>query len=190
MSIDTERVIELSRAKLVMVIAGALLFVAAGAWFALADDGGSLVRQLGRFAAPWMIHALGITTAAFGLACGAYAIRKAFDRRPGLVLDAAGLTDNSSAVAAGFIPWSEVTGIGVVEIQRQKLLVVTVVDPARYVERGNALQRALNRANAAMCGSPIVISSTALRIPFAELHRELSSRLARHAAADAIAPVP
>src|SRR6476620_5321369 len=100
MSTADERVIELSPMKLVMTIAGALLFVAAGAWFLLAPADGSFIRDMERFAPPWAIHALGVVVALFGVAGAAYGIRKSFDRKPGLVLSAAGMVDNSSGVAA------------------------------------------------------------------------------------------
>jgi hypothetical protein len=177
MSVDSERVIELSRTKLVMGVAGSLLFVALGAWFFMADDDGSLLRTLGRFAPPWVFHALGAAAILFFGGCAVYAAVKSFDRTPGLVLGPEGLVDNSSAVAAGFIPWSEVTGVHVFELNRQKMLVLHVADPEKYIGRGNALQRTLNRANTSMCGSPIVISATALRISFPELHEEIASRL-------------
>lgn len=181
MSDERERVIELSRTKLVMMIAGSLLFVAAGAWFLTASEEGSLVGTLGRFARPWMIHGLGAVAILFFGGCALYGAAKAFDRRPGLVLRPDGFVDNSSAVAAGFIPWREVTGLGIFEFNRQRMLVVQVAEPEKYAARGNALKRALNQANTRMCGSPVVISSNALRIPFDELHGEFASRLARHA---------
>ena len=181
MTVENERVIPLSRAKLAMTIAGALLFVAAGAWFFMASDEGSLVTTLGRFVPPWVVHGLGIAAALFGVAGVVYGVMKSFDRKPGLTLGAAGLVDNSSAVAAGFIPWSEVRGVDTFQVHNQKMLVVHVADPARYVERGSALKRALNRANASMCGSPIVISSNALRIPFDELRKELAAYVSRYA---------
>ena len=183
MTVENERVIPLSRAKLAMTIAGALLFVAAGAWFFMASDEGSLVTTMGRFVPPWVVHGLGIAAALFGVAGVVYGVMKSFDRKPGLTLGPAGLVDNSSAVAAGFIPWSEVRGVDTFQVHNQKMLVVHVADPARYVERGSALKRALNRANASMCGSPIVISSNALQIPFDELRRELAAYLSRYAGA-------
>src|SRR3954464_5922647 len=108
MSVENERVIELSRAKLALAIAGALLFVAAGVWFFIAPDDGSFITELRRFADPWMIHGFGIVATLFGVAGVVYGILKSRDRKPGLTLSSAGLLDNSSAVAAGFIPWSEV----------------------------------------------------------------------------------
>lgn len=163
-----------------MMIAGSLLFVAAGAWFLTASADGSLIGELRRFVPPWVIRGLGAVTILFFGGCALYAIAKAFDRKPGLILRPDGFVDNSSAVAAGFIPWSDVTGLGIFEFNRQRMLVVQVAQPEKYADGGNALTRALNRANTRMCGSPIVISSNALRIPFDELHSEFAS-FARHA---------
>lgn len=181
MSDSNERIIALSRAKLTLTIAGALLFVAAGAWFLLASDDGSLVTTLDRFVPPAFVHGLGFVAMLFGAAGVAYGIAKSRDRKPGLILNARGIVDNSSAVAAGFIPWSEVTGVETYRVSSQRMLVIRVSDPAKYVERGGAVKRSLNRANARMCGSPVVISSNALRIPFDELRREVVSYASRHA---------
>jgi hypothetical protein len=178
---DSERVIELSRTKLVLLIAGSLLMAAMGVWFFMAGIGGSLIGALGRFGRPWMIHALGAAAVLFFGGCGIYAIVKSFDRKPGLVLGPTGIVDNSSAVAAGFIPWSDVTGVEIFRFGSQKMLVIRVADPEKYVARGNPLKRALNRANTNMVGSPVAISSNALRIPFNELREEVASRFARHA---------
>ena len=182
MPVESERVIALSRSKLILTIVGALAFIVAGAWFLMAGDDGSFITEMRRFVPPWFIHGLGVVAMFFGAAIAAYAIRKSFDAKPGLTLSAAGMVDNSSAVAAGFIPWSEVTGLDVFQIQSQRMLVVHVADPGKYIERGNAMKRALNRANAGMCGSPIVISSNALQIPFDELRREVAAYLSRYAA--------
>lgn len=181
MSTREERIIELSRAKLALMVVGSLLFVAAGVWFLLASDDSSLVTTLDRFVPPAFVHGLGIVAMLFGAAGVAWGIAKSRDRKPGLVLNAEGMVDNSSAVAAGFIPWSEVTGVETFQISSQRMLVIRVADPAKYIERGGAVKRSLNRANASMCGSPIVISSNALRIPFDELRREVVAFSSRYA---------
>jgi hypothetical protein len=182
MSVADERVIELSRGKLALVIAGSLLFVAAGIAFLMASDDGSLVTDLGRFVPPWFVHGLGIVSALFGVAGVVFGVRKSFDKAPGLILNAEGMVDNSSAVAAGFIPWSEITGLSIFQIHTQRMLVIHLADPAKYIERGSAIKRSLNRANTSMCGSPIVISSTALRIPFNALRKEVGAYVSRYGA--------
>ena len=111
-----------------------------------------------------------------------FGLVKLRDDRPGLVFGPDGFTDNASATAAGFVPWSEVTGVGVMEFNRQKMLVVGVRDPEKYLARGGALKQMLGRANARMCGSPIVISAHALKTDFGALLTEFEHRLDRYAA--------
>lgn len=166
-----ETVIELSKTKIALLVLGSCAFVAAGAWLLTLDA--AEVRS-GRsfrlfFNDPWVVRGAGVASVvAFGL-LGLYGLGKLFDKRPGLVLNESGIVDNASAVAAGFIPWSEVLGAGVFEVQKQKMLVIGVRDPQKYIGRGGALRRALNEANYKMSGSPIAISSVALKVDFSEL---------------------
>ena len=75
---------------------------------------------------------------------------------------------------------SEVTGVGVMEFNRQRMLVVGVRDPEKYLARAGALKRMLGRANTRMCGSPIVINAHALNTDFGALVAEFQNRLERH----------
>jgi hypothetical protein len=166
-----ETIIELSRKKLVLLILGSCAFVVAGVWL-LSLDAGEI--RYGRgfrffFNEPTVVYGAGVASILFFGVCGLYGIRKMFDKKPGLVLNSDGIVDNASGAAAGFIPWSEVIGSGVVEIQKQKMLVIGVRDPQKYIDRGGALRRALNKANSGMTGSPIAIPSVTLKIDFSEL---------------------
>ncbi|HEY7405443.1 MAG TPA: STM3941 family protein [Candidatus Angelobacter sp.] len=55
------------------------------------------------------------------------------------------------------------------QVFRQKTLIILVKNPEAYVERGNPLKRAANKANYKMCGSPIAITANTLQIGFPEL---------------------
>lgn len=166
-----ETIIEVSRAKLVRLILGACAAVAGGAWllsFDMAEiERGHSFGFLGNN--PLLVYGVGL----LGVVCfgglGLYGLVKLFDRKPGLVLNSSGIVDNASAVSAGFIPWSDVTGASVYEIQSQKMLKIGVRDPQKYIERGGALKRALNRANSKMGGSAVAIPAVSLKIEFAEL---------------------
>ena len=119
---------------------------------------------------PMYVRALALLSIVlFGL-LALFFFRKLFDKKPGLVFTNAGIVDNASAVSAGFIPWSEVIGARIFEIPQQKMLIIMVREPEKYVDQGNAVKRKLNQANHQMCGSPIAISANALKINFAELH--------------------
>ncbi len=166
-----ETVILLSKMKLVLLVLGSCAFVAIGAWMLNFDAAEIRFDRSYRlfYNQPWLVYGLGLASIIFFGACGLYGLRKAFDKRPGLVLNSSGVFDNASGVAAGFIPWSEITGTSVYEIQGHKYLAVGVSDPQKYVDRGNALKRALNRANNGMGGGAVTISSVALEIGFPEL---------------------
>ncbi|HEX8189739.1 MAG TPA: STM3941 family protein [Pyrinomonadaceae bacterium] len=166
-----ETIIELSRAKLVLTVLGSCAFVALGAWL-LSFDAREI--QYGRsftffYNSPPIVYGMGVAAILFFGLCGLYGLFKVFDRKPGLILNSSGIHDNASGVAAGFIPWAEVLGASVYEIHNQKMLVIGVRDPQKYLARGGALKRAFNKANAGMSGSPVSISSVALKINFAEL---------------------
>jgi hypothetical protein len=171
MNSTDERTIELSKKKIALAILGTCAFVAIGIWL-LSLDAESIrsSRNFGLFFNnPTYVYGLGfVSIIIFGI-LALFFFRKLFDKEPGLVLTNSGIVDNASAVSAGFIPWSEVIGSEIFEMQRQKMLIIMVKDPEKYIDRGNAVQRTLNKANYNMCGSPITISANVLKINFSEL---------------------
>lgn len=175
---NARRTIPYSRKKLALLLLGAMLLVLGSCWMATLDD--ETIRAARRLNSPLLVHSLGVVGVVFFGACGAFAAFKLFDRTPGLVMDERGFTHRASLASFGFVPWSDVAGVDVYQVQRQKLVVVKLVDPQKYIRRGNALQQAMNRANFNMCGSPITLASNALAIDFDELRRlfwdHLSSR--------------
>jgi hypothetical protein len=165
-----ETIIELSRAKLARLILGSCAAVATGAWL-LSFDMAEIER--GRSFGflnnnPLLVYGVGLLAVACFGGCGLYGLFKLFDKRPGLVLNSAGLVDNASAVAAGFIPWSEVTGSHVYQMRSARMLIIDVTDPRKYADRGGALKRALNKANLKM-GGAVGIPAGTLKIDFPKL---------------------
>ena len=173
-----DKVIELSRGKLVFLIIGCAVFVFAGVWMLQLDE--AEILALRRLSNPTVFRAIGGLVLLLAIVVMVFGLRKLFDKSPGLVLSAEGITDNSSAVAAGLIPWEDIAGFDIFEIHRQKMLVILVNDPEKYIQRGNPVQRTLHRANTSMVGSPISISSTTLKIGFDELCALVESYRARY----------
>lgn len=164
---NDEKMIELSKTKLLLLITGALIFVALGIWMYQLDP--AWIEAQRRFNSPVLVHGIGVVAIVFFALCGAAGINKLFDKRPGLVLNAAGIVDNTSAISAGRIPWSDIQGFGIHEIQKQKMLVIKLTDPEKYIQASGSMKQALHRMNVRICGSPIAISSNALKINFNEL---------------------
>jgi hypothetical protein len=167
MDSSEEKTIELSKTKLLLLIFGSLAFIGLGAWMVSLDA--AQIEAQRRFNDPMFVHGIGWLAIAFFGWCGVIGIRKFFDKMPGLIFSSAGITDNSSGVSAGLIPWSDIIGFNIYEIQKQKMLIVLVKNPDIYIEIGSVIKRSLNRANYKMCGSPIAISSNSLKINFDEL---------------------
>jgi hypothetical protein len=161
-----ERAILLSKTKIVILMLGAWVFVALGIWMLTWNK--PTDQLIG-----------GLSVAFFGL-CGLFGMWKLLDKKPGLILNSAVLVDNTSAVAAGMVPWSDISSLSLFEMKQQKMLMISVKDPQRYIERGNAMVRAAKRANHSLCGSPVVISSHALKIDFSELQSLLSQYRAKY----------
>lgn len=120
MSSQEEKIIELSKGKIFLLIFVAIAFVVIGIWMLTLDS--ETIEGFRRFNSPTLVFGIGIASIIlFGL-MGAIGFRKLFDNSPGLILNQDGFTDNSSGVSAGQVPWSEVVEIGQYEIQRQKFV--------------------------------------------------------------------
>jgi hypothetical protein len=113
----------------------------------------------------------------FGL-CAVYIARKLPDNKPGLILDKIGLTDNSSGVSAGQILWSDIENISVIEIHRQKLIMLHVKNPQDYIDKQtSSFKRKMMQMNLNMYETPLSITSNSLQIKFDELLNILNDHL-------------
>jgi len=166
-------VIPLSKGKTFLLLLGAVAFVLASIWLWSIADVQTRYNPL---------YAKAVAAAGaffFGL-CAIYGGFKIFDNRPGLIIDESGIVDNSSAVAAGRIPWDDVVALNVSEIAGQRFVTVVVVEPQKYASRGSAFGRMLNAANMKMSGSPINISSNSLQMNFDALVQVLTDGFEAH----------
>ena len=178
MTIPDERVVPVSQGKVLLLIIGAIAFVALGFWTFQLDPAWIASQRL--YNDPALVHAFGVIAMVFFGFCGIVGVRRLVDRRPGLVLNSAGILVYSSAGSAKPIPWEEIAGFDTFAIRRQKFLVIKLVTPEKYVNSGGPLARALKRANMRMVGSPVAIASNTLKISFDELVTLCSSYLAMY----------
>lgn len=178
---EDEISIPLSRTKLILLIAGCAACVAIGIWMltwsdeSIRNSGG---RSLSRN--PLFVHSLAvICIALFGL-CGAIGVWKLFREGTGLQLSSAGITDASSGIAVGFIPWSDIEGIGFYKMGLSRFLIVKVFDPEKYIAKAGWGRQMIARANTNMCGSPVTISSGMLATSFDDLENLLDQYFAKY----------
>jgi len=167
MTTSHETIIKLSKTKAILLILGSLAFVGVGIYLVYLDP--VQIENHTRFNNPLLVHGIGwVCIVIFGLS-GLYHIRKLFDKKPGLILNSTGIIDNSSGIAAGLIPWNDIKGFSIYEVNKQKMLVISLNNPNKYIEMGNLFKRSLNKANYKMCGSPLSITPNSLQINFDEL---------------------
>ncbi|MEL7296582.1 MAG: STM3941 family protein [Pseudomonadota bacterium] len=173
---DTEDEVEIfrSKGKMLLLLIGALAFVAMGIWMLTLS--GDDIRMGRRFNNPIFVKAIGIVAIVFFGYCAFFAFRKLLDNAAALVISSEGLVDNASGLAPGVIRWSEITDIGEYMVQRQRFIAILLVDPEAFVEKSGRLARMLARANASMSGTPVNIPTNALRIDHEELLSLLHER--------------
>ena len=153
---------------------GSIGFVAAGVWFLINPP----KISNGLFGNPTFILVMSIASIVFFGLCAFYIGRKLPDNRPGLIIDSIGLTDNASAISAGQILWSDIENISVLEIQRQKLIMLEVKNPQHYIDRQpSVFKKKLMQMNFNSYGTPLSITSNSLQIQFDELLNLLHQNL-------------
>lgn len=166
--------IPLSKKKMILMLIGSIGFVAAGLWFVINPP--TISNPF--FGNPTVIFVTGIASILFFGLCAVYIARKLPENKPGLIIDNIGLTDNSSGVSAGQILWSDIENISVIEIHRQKLIMLHVKNPQEYIDRQTSgFKRKMMQMNFNMYETPLSITSNSLQIKFGELLNILNDHL-------------
>ena len=156
-----------STTKTVLLVIGSLGFVAMGGFLVYLWAAG---RQ-GPAAA-----IVGAADIAFFGACGIYGAFRLSVKRPLLVIDARGITDNGSALGVGFVEWDEIAEIGEYEFQGQTMLGIVPRDLDRVLSRLSRFKRSAIRANLRLGAAPINIPQVLLPVPVRDLVEEMVTR--------------
>jgi hypothetical protein len=163
--------IPLSKTKIIFLILGSIAFVAIALWelVYMADNQTSFNPSFIKVAA-----ILGIVVFSF---TGIVGIKKMFDKRPGLIINQEGIDVNSSGMKIGLIKWEDIIGFSVFQIMSTKLLMIKVCNPDDYINKAsNTFISKMMKANNSQYGTPLSISSNALKIDFDSLHKLLREK--------------
>ena len=165
--------IPLSKSKTVLMLFGSLAFVTIGLWFVIAPP----TIENSYWGNPTRMLILGYASIIFFGLCAFLFMRKLPDNKPGLVIDDAGLTDNSGGLSAGYIPWTDIQNVAVLEIHNQKLIMLEVKNPQDYIGRQKSfLKRKAMELNYKMYGTPLSITTNGLKTSFDSLLTILMDR--------------
>lgn len=166
--------IPLSKKKLILMLIGSIAFIMIGLWFLIAPP--TISNPF--FGNPTLIFILGIVSIIFFGLTAVIIFRKFLDRNPGLIISNQGITDNSSGVSAGLIPWTDIQEIKISQVMNQKFLMFIVRNPQDYLDKvTNPLKRNAMKMNYKTYGSPICISSNTLKTNFDDLYKLLIEKM-------------
>ncbi|AUP78607.1 STM3941 family protein [Flavivirga eckloniae] len=171
---DDKIEIELSKTKIVLLLIGAMIFVAIGLLFIVSPE----KFALSQFRNPHVLRIIGIASAGFFGLCLVFGARKLFDSKIGLTIDQNGINDNTNATSIGLIEWRDITGVKTVQVASTKTLMVLTNNPEKYIDRAkNAISKRAMKANSKMYGSPLSIISSSLKIKHNDLEKLIITEL-------------
>lgn len=159
------------RGKLVRLLVGALVFVGLG--FVLLLFPQAFVPD-----APWArwgVSAIAIVAILFFGACGVFAARQFFDRRPRLVLDDEGVFDRTLGTAV--IPWREIRGARIVEVSNTKFISLELADEERWAAAMPGTKRWMGAANQRLGFGRFNLNLSALDVTAEEILRVIQKQI-------------
>ncbi len=163
----TEIRVPLSKAKIILLMIGALAFIIAGAWGVIEPERFASIRYPKN-----TVFISGLAAVLFFGFCFVFIAKKVFSRKAGLIINDDGIIDNSNATSVGLIEWKDITGIKSWGTGSSKVIVVLTSEPEKYIERSkNIISKKAMKANNRMYGSPLSIISNSLKINFLELEK-------------------
>lgn len=154
MTLPVSTVFKLKRMEILPFLAASALFVGLGILMLNADLSDFEWR---RYDGADVKVIVGAATTFFGLIMIS-ALLKIIGPKDAIILDDRGITDNTRLTLQRFIPWDAVKRLR----NHKGLLIVELIDPIEYANRGNWLKRLINHLNHSVRGSPVVISDKAL----------------------------
>lgn len=155
-----------SASRMVLLVIGGLGFVGLGVWLLFLPEseqepGAAIVGYIG--------------IVFFG-ACAAYGVFRLLVKRPALIVDARGLTDNGSALGVGLLRWDEIATIGEYRFRGQTMLGIVPRNLERVLSRVGPFKRFALRANLRLGAAPLNIPQMVLPVPVGDLVEAIAKR--------------
>jgi hypothetical protein len=157
--------VPVSRRKLALAVVGSAGFVVGCAYMLFVME--SEFR--------WILTlALWVGLVFFSLCFAFAAVRLCFPY-PALHATPDGVTERSSAISAGFIPWREVRAFHVTEFNGQMMLSIELHDPEHLLGRVGRVKASLIRKNLQMGLNPVLIPQVSIADSVGELATRLNT---------------
>lgn len=99
-----------------------------------------------------------------------------FDNKLGLIIDDEGIFDNAHAASVGLIRWADIIAIETAQVKSARFLLIYTLNPEFYLNRVNGFRRKLMEGNNRAYGTPLSITTTALKNDFADVQRWVTEK--------------
>ena len=160
-----------SRKKSILILIGSIIFVVGGILFVVNPE--RFVTLI--FRNPDIIRIVGIASIIFfglGIFVG---IKRLIKSEIALIIDKKGLNVNPKKSSTEFIEWKNILGFKDIKIQSQRILIIIVKNPEKWIEKEtNTIRKKLMRFNLNNYDSPFNIAAVGLDISYAELSEKLN----------------
>jgi len=152
-----------SKKKIILLLCGCLLFVIVGFWLLISN---AIVMKV--------IGVIAILFFGIGFAVLA---KKMFDKKPALIIDDEGITDNYTRPPMGVIEWEDIEYVEISTLMTNKILLIYVYDPQKYLDKfsGRSYQGYVN--NYRLVGTPFVFPSGVLEYRLSRVKAIIDERL-------------
>ncbi|WP_281235268.1 STM3941 family protein [Flavobacterium gelatinilyticum] len=176
--------IELSKKKSFSAVLGSVIFILLGIQFILNPE--QYVSRIYRNIE--LIKIAGFASVSFFGLCLLFILFKILDKKPALIINENGITDNSNYSSVGLIAWSKIKGIRTQQVMSTKFLLIDVSDPKEFIDKGSRLKASFMKANLKMHGTPVLITSNTLNYNFSDLEKLLHEEWNKYNYTDSTKP--
>ena len=160
-----------SRKKSILILIGSIIFVVGGILFVANPERFLTLRMQN----PYIIIIVGIASVLFfglGIFVG---IKRVIKSEIALIIDNKGLNVNPKKSLTEFIEWENILGFQEIKIQSQRILIIVVKNPEKWIEKEtNTFRKKLMRFNQNNYNSPFNIAAAGLDISYTELNEKLN----------------
>lgn len=161
-----------SRARLILLTLGSLLFLLLGLWIGFGREAMNIPM--------WKVLVASYLGVPFFSFCFFYTVYRLMVRRPALILSIEGIIDQASAVSAGLVRWEEIDRIFAGTMQRQTFVSIAVKTPDHFMSRVGGLKARLMRMNISLVGAPVNIPVNALPMTVPQILQTIREFRSKH----------
>lgn len=149
---ENKIVIPINKRGTLLYILGSMAFVMAGFLLILFRELIAETMPMNSSASVFIIVLIGAASIIFFGICAVLYCKRLTKTEPILIVDEQGITDNSSALALGFVPWGDVKSIDIAEVNAsfgviEKFININVTDEEKYLSKATKIQRPIIQSN-------------------------------------------